>query len=215
MARGERTGNRQPRGKTRQRVPDLGYYYIVTDAKETERNYMDGLRDSLPVTVRDRIVITVRQTDIANMVTEAMNAAAMQPQYAEPWIVFDRDQVQNFDNIIKQAKSKGINVGWSNPCIEIWFHAYFGSMPVCDGSVKCVSILESEYKKQTKKKYKKNNTNIYAELCKFGDEQRAIAIAKAKLEEHSRDCKLKESEMNPVTGLHVLVDEIRGKVKNC
>ena len=31
-----------------------------------------------------------------------------------PWIVFDRDQVQGFDEIIAEAVSKGIQVGWSN-----------------------------------------------------------------------------------------------------
>lgn len=36
-----------------------------------------------------------------------------------PWIVFDRDQVQGFDEIIAKAEREGIQVGWSNPCFEI------------------------------------------------------------------------------------------------
>ena len=50
-------------------------------------------------------------------------------QHRIPWIVFNRDQVQGFDEIIAEAVSKGIQVGWSNPCFEIWMYAYFGSMP--------------------------------------------------------------------------------------
>ena len=32
----------------KRRVPELGYYFIVTDTEETEQNYMYGLRDSIP-----------------------------------------------------------------------------------------------------------------------------------------------------------------------
>ena len=28
--------------------------------------------------------------------------------------------MQGFDEIIKEAEDKGIQVGWSNPCFEIW-----------------------------------------------------------------------------------------------
>ena len=38
------------------RNPVLGYYLIVTDTDETERNYFEGLRDSIPAEIRDRIV---------------------------------------------------------------------------------------------------------------------------------------------------------------
>ena len=49
MASFERNGNRKVRGQLfKRRIPELGYYFIVTDTKETEQNYMFGLRDSIP-----------------------------------------------------------------------------------------------------------------------------------------------------------------------
>ncbi len=43
MPRGERNGQRKTREQlTKRRVPELGYYFIVTDTKETEHNYMYG-----------------------------------------------------------------------------------------------------------------------------------------------------------------------------
>ncbi|MGN0294447.1 MAG: RloB family protein [Lachnospiraceae bacterium] len=48
-----------------------------------------------------------------------MELTAYDAQYRIPWIVFDRDMVQGFDEIIAEAKSKGIQTGWSNPCFEI------------------------------------------------------------------------------------------------
>ena len=55
------------------------------------------------------------------------------------WIVFDRDQVIGFDEIISEAEKKGIQVGWSNPCFEIWMYAYFGAMPAIQDSWTCCS----------------------------------------------------------------------------
>jgi len=49
MARTERIGKRKTREQiSKQRTSELGYYFIVTDTKETEQNYMYGLRDSIP-----------------------------------------------------------------------------------------------------------------------------------------------------------------------
>ena len=42
----DRSGQRKTREQlSKRRVPELGYYFIVTDTKETEQNYMIGLRD--------------------------------------------------------------------------------------------------------------------------------------------------------------------------
>ncbi len=46
-----RAGKRKDRNKrVGKRVPELGYYLIVTD---TEENYFEGLRDSIPEELRD------------------------------------------------------------------------------------------------------------------------------------------------------------------
>ena len=46
MAHIERNGKRKTRDQlAKRRVPELGYYFIVTDTEETEQNYMYGLRD--------------------------------------------------------------------------------------------------------------------------------------------------------------------------
>ena len=67
MPRHERTGNRKPREHlANQRVPKLGYYFIVTDTKETEQNYMYGLRDSIPKELQGKLVIKVVKTKTKN-----------------------------------------------------------------------------------------------------------------------------------------------------
>ena len=46
MARAERTGKRKTREQiSKQRTPELGYYFIVTDTKETEQRELFELLD--------------------------------------------------------------------------------------------------------------------------------------------------------------------------
>lgn len=96
----DRSGKRKTREQfSKRRIPELGYYFIVTDTKETEQNYMLGLRDSIPKELQGKIVIKVCEAKTVELVSEAINMASLQPQYGEPWIVFDRDQVKDFDRI--------------------------------------------------------------------------------------------------------------------
>ena len=83
----------------------------------------------MPEDVRNKLVIKVVETKTRTMIDKCLELTAYDAQYRIPWIVFDRDQVQGFDEIIAEAVSKGIQVGWSNPCFEIWMYAYFGAMP--------------------------------------------------------------------------------------
>ena len=214
MPKIERIGNRKTRNQlSKQRIPELGYYFIVTDTKETEQNYMFGLRNSIPEHLQGKLVIKVIKKKTMNLVEEARNLAALNPQYGEPWIVFDRDQVKNFDEIINQAVACDINVGWTNPCIEEWFNAYFGTMPTYADSVACCNGFATTFERKSGQKYNKADSIIYRKLNQFGDEHQAIKIAEEKIEEHKRNGNNKPSDMSPGTTIHVLVEEIKNKIK--
>ena len=105
MAKKDRTGNRKPREQKKQyKVPELGYYLIVTDTEATERCYFNGLHQSLPEDVKNKLVIKVVETKTRAMIDKCQELTAYEVQYRIPWIVFDRDQVQGFDDIIAEAK---------------------------------------------------------------------------------------------------------------
>lgn len=194
-------------------MPELGYYLIVTDTEATERCYFNGLRDDLPEDIQGKLVISVIETKTRDMIDKCMELTAYEAQYRMPWIVFDRDQVKDFDAIIYEAKEKGIGVGWSNPCFEIWLYAYFGSMPALHESWTCCSEFGKVYESRTGQKYSKADSGMYSRICKNGDEEKAIRIAQQKLEQCIRDGKEKPSEMWPCTTVHELVGEIQRKVK--
>lgn len=213
MANLERNGSRKIRGQlSKQRIPKLGYYFIVTDTKETEQNYMFGLRNSIPPELQGKLVIKVVKTKTKNLVEEALNLASLNPQYGEIWIIFDRDQVQNFDEIISEAITKGINIGWTNPCIEEWFSAYFGAMPTYANSVSCCNGFEQIFERNAHQKYVKSDLAIYEKLNRFGNEEKAIRIATQKMHDHRIQGKYKPSEQIPGTTVHLLVDEIKSKI---
>lgn len=92
---------------------------IVTDTEATERCFFTGLHQALPEDVRNKLVIKVVETKTRTMIDKCLELTVYDAQYRIPWVVFDRDQVQEFDEIIAEALRKGIQVGWSNPCFEI------------------------------------------------------------------------------------------------
>lgn len=215
MARKDRTGNRKPRNtRSGQRVPEMGYYHIVTDTKETERCYFTGLRDSLPVNLKQKLIIKVVETATKNLIQKCVEMVSYEPQYRIPWIVFDRDQVVDFDSIIENAEKDGINVEWSNPCFEIWMFSYFGKMPSIQNSWTCCSRFGEIYKNKTHLSYSKADDDIYKNLLKYGDELKAIRIAEQKYKHCKDSGQVKASEMCPCTTVHELVREIRDKVRN-
>lgn len=204
----ERNGERKSRRSFSKRSPDLGYYFIATDAEKTEKNYFDGLRESLPEELRDRIVIKVSTTTTENLIS-ACEEADIDPQYRQCWIVFDRDRVEKFDQIIEEAERKDIKAGWSNPCIEIWFYSYLGRMPAVQDSVACCKRFAEQFEKLTGHEYEKSNPHIYEILNKLGKEENAINIAERRYREHLENDVKRPSQMCPCTTVHHLVDEIR------
>ena len=211
MARADRTGNRKSRDSSPKRVPDLGYYFVVTDTKRTEENYLTGLKNSLPPQYQGRIVVKISKAKTDALVSACKEQAALEPQYGEPWIVFDRDRVVRFDEIIQEAWRERVHVAWSNPCIEIWFDAYFGKMHSYQDSVTCCREFGDIFEKKTGQEYHKADDKIYSLLNRYGDEPGAIQIAENRFRQYQRDGVYKPSQMCPCTTLHHLVDEIKQK----
>ena len=104
MARKDRTGSRKTREqRATRRIPEMGYYLVVTDTEATERCYFTGLHQSLPKEIQNKLVIKVVETRTQDMIQKCLEMTAYEAQYRIPWIVFDRDEVQDFDCIIQRA----------------------------------------------------------------------------------------------------------------
>ena len=213
MARKDRMGNRKTRDqRSKRRVPEMGYYLVVTDTEATERCFFTGLHNSLPEEMKQKLVIKVVETDTQDLIQKCQELPAYDAQYRIPWIVFDRDQVVDFDQIVTWAEKAGIYAGWSNPCFEIWLFAYFGMMPVIQDSWTCCSKFAELYFRKTGHEYIKADKNVYMRLCEYGNEERALVIAEQKYQQCMRDGKTHPSTMCPATRVYELVREIKSKV---
>ena len=149
-----------------------------------------------------------------DLVEKALEFVSKDSQMRMSWIVFDRDEVKDFDKIIQDAEKSGVMAGWSNPCFEIWMYAYFGEMPVIEKSVKCCEKFADKFEKCTKKKYLKNDRRIYHKLLEYGDEKNAIQIAKKNYKTCVKKTNKKPSDMYPASTVHMLVEEIKNKVES-
>lgn len=212
MGKKERTGKIKSRD-IGFRKPDLGYYYIVTDAVETEPNYFNGIKNNLPDRVKGRLVIKIKSSKTYDMVDTILNDISKSPIVYDPWIIFDKDQVKEFDKIVSKARKHRINIGWSNPCIEILFLTYFGKSPSIENQKDCIKEFEKVYLSKLGKKYEKNNKNIYNDLIKKGDEKTAISICKKKHEEYIKEGIELASKMVGTSLVYKLLEEIGGKIE--
>lgn len=214
MARSDRFVERKSRiNKSSTRKPEMGYYLIVTDAEGTEPNYFSGLHAGLPNDIKNKIVIKVVETRTCNMIQKIYDMTAYDSQYRIPWIIFDRDRVKNFDSIISEAHNNNINVGWSNPCFEVWLSTYWGKMLAFHDSRICCSKFGELYKRKTGTEYSKSDADIYKRLSETGDEENAVKIAARRHRQHTVNGYCRPSDMIPCTTVYKLVAEIQDKVK--
>lgn len=189
---------------------DKPYYLIVTDTDATEKNFFTRFRENLPDDVKNKVTIKVVDSiKTENLIDKCMELLRNSPQVRQACIVFDRDEVANFDQMIRTAKKKGILVAWSNPCFEIWLFAYFNKMPNIERSKVCCSDFGNLFKEKTGMEYKKGAKKIYDLLIKYGDEKQAIEIATQRYNQKKKDYKL-PSQMTACTTVHELIKKILG-----
>lgn len=219
MNKDRREGIRKNRSARIGKKPELGYYVIVVNTKETENNYFNGLKNSLSSDLQRKLAIVVFKAETGNMIEVCKERIAYDPQNRKGWIIFDRDQETHFDKLIENAESEKIGAGWSNPCFEIWLHAYYGEMPFMHNAMpekasqECCERFGKIFAAKNRMEYSKSETKLYSYLMQTGDERKAISIAHDRLQKCQSDCNDKKiSEWPSSTNVFKLIAEIREKI---
>ena len=111
-------------------------YLIVSEGKETETNYFEGIKRRINSKYSNRVELkqiirldiegTGRNTNNLIEFAEKIVNRTINP-YGHIWVIFDKDDFTDdqFNSAILQAKSKGFYVGWSNEAFELWFLLHF------------------------------------------------------------------------------------------
>ena len=190
-----------------------GAYLIVTDAEKTEKNYFEGIKNIIPGNLKNDLQIKIYSNKaLSKIIDFAAEERNKDERFRDIWLVFDRDEVKNFDKLIEEAKENKMNVGWSNPCFEIWLISYFKNLENIPNSKKCCETFEKIFKENTSKKYKKSEEKIYNILCESGDENKAIERSREKYHQVRREYS-KPSKMIGCTTVYKLVEELKKKIE--
>ncbi|MDD3225159.1 MAG: RloB family protein [Clostridium sp.] len=183
MPKLNRAGRKYPR-KENTKTVSPGNYLIVTEGTETEVNYFKRIKEIIEGLFRNEIIVDKvslqfkgkgRSTMV--LVNEALKMRSLS-SYSQVWVVFDKDENKDFDKAISFAKSKGLNVAWSNACFELWLLLHFQNLSAAidrsDYSLKLSNYFKS--KNINNGEYDKNIKEIFDITYPFVD----LAIKRSK-----------------------------------
>lgn len=204
--------------KTNQKSKRI-YYLIVCEGEKTEPNYFKSLKQSLPKGVLDVCDITIEGTgfNTKSLVKEAIRLKGNLEKEKERkidklWIVFDKDSFapQDFNAAIQKCKNNypSINAAWSNEAFELWYLLHFHFYNTGISRKQYQDLIEGNFKKKglLGYEYKKNSTEMFDLLEKYGSRSNAIKHA-TKLEKFHAG-KTDFANQNPCTKVHHLVKEL-------
>lgn len=198
--------------------PRANSFLIVTEGEKTEPFYFEGLKHRIQERIGGMIKV-VPAPDIQIHGAGAGTARLLETAdelvkkakipYQNIWLVFDKDDFEDFDETIKSAEERGYHVAWSNPCFEYWLYLHFAY----SDSALCREDWFQKLKESfvaydlSESGYQKNEENLYELLESVYGVETAIKNAKRRM----ADFKTGESpsKCDPGTKVHVLVHELR------
>jgi len=201
------------------KIPKANSFLIVTEGERTEPLYFKGIQKLIKEKVGGRVdVIEAPLIDIYGEgcspgklieITERIVKEA-KVIYQNVWVVFDKDDFEDFDQAIKDGTNKGYKIAWSNQSFEYWLYLHFyysdAALHRDDWNEKLNIIFEQFQLGDGT--YKKNYENIYDLVNSFDGVNTAIKNAKRRMALF-RDGVDKFSEYDPGTMVYKLVQELK------
>lgn len=165
------------------------FFLIVCEGEKTEPNYFNSLRLALPKGVLELVNIDVEGTGM-NTISIIKETKKLKKSYEKQylrkidkvWAVFDRDSFppDNFNSAITQGEKSNpkINCAWTNEAFELWYLLHFNYYNTGISRSQYQKLLEKEIIRSSgisDYKYKKNSSEMYSILDKFGNQEFAIS----------------------------------------
>lgn len=194
--------------------------YLRRDERKEEK---DGMNIKAPELIKEKIggVIDVIEAPIIDIHGEGCSTRKLievaerlvkeaKVIYQNVWVVFDKDDFEDFDQAIQEGIKKGYQVAWSNQSFEYWIylHFYYGDSALHrDDWNKKLDEIFKQYR-LGKEKYQKNYEDIYYMVNMYGDVGTAIKYAKRRMSGFDEK-KGKPSEYDPGTTVYKLVEQLK------
>ena len=192
-------------------------FLIVCEGTKTEPKYFEALIKNHVSTVREEtiqgegkatVALVDRTMEIKN---ELERGNAM--RFDRVWVVFDKDDFDDFNEAIRKAKELGFQSAWTNEAFELWYYLHFEYLDTKIGRADYIEKLEGVLRKRMGNPdfvYKKGDPEIYNLLQIYGQEDLAKRFAK-KLRSLYTDSNY--SEHKPCTMVDILVEELENPEK--
>lgn len=171
--------------------PKANSYLIVTEGEKTEVLYLEGLKSliqsktggNLEVVHLPEIKISGEGCSTCSLVNETKKLVKKAKIiYQNVWVVFDKDDFEDFDEAIKEAHQNGFHVAWSNQSFEYWLYLHFDYCESALDRHEWNHKLSEQFKKYGLKngRYEKNYEDLYEILDNIGGVDTAIKKCKKK-----------------------------------
>lgn len=130
--------------------------------------------------------------------------------YQNVWVVFDKDDFEDFDQAIKDGINKGYKIAWSNQSFEYWLYLHFYYSDSALHRDIWNEKLDNIFAQHNlgNGKYQKNYEDIFNMVNAFNGVNTAIKYAKRRMERFRNGID-KPSEYDPGTMVYKLVQELK------
>ncbi len=160
-------------------------FLIVCEGTKTEPHYFEALIKNHISTVREvkiegegrATIALVDKTIEIKKELEHKNAMT----FDRVWIVFDKDDFDDFNEAINKAHTLGFQSAWTNEAFELWYYLHFEYLDTGISRSDYIKKLEEAFRNRIGDAdfmYRKGNPDIYNLLQQYGREDLAKRFAK-------------------------------------
>ncbi|MDO5062223.1 MAG: RloB family protein [Peptostreptococcaceae bacterium] len=204
--------------KAEYRKPKANSFLIVTEGERTEPLYFNAIKKQIEESIGGQIDIvpmieiqgrgcsTGKLIEATEQIVKEANVF-----YQNIWVVFDKDDFEDFDQAITAGRNKQYHIAWSNQSFEYWLYLHF--------EYNDSALHREDWNKKLNEKfvqydlgdgkYKKNYENIYDLVNTHGSVDTAIKNAKRRMSGFDSK-KTKPSQYDPGTTVYELVEKLKG-----
>ena len=181
-SRKEEIANKKRKENVREK---LVRFLIVCEGTKTEPHYFEALIKNYISTVREVTIegegrATVALVDRALEIKQELERKNAM-SFDRVWVVFDKDDFDDFNEAIKKAHKLGLHSAWTNEAFELWYYLYFEYLDTGISRAAYIEKLEEAFRNRMGDagfKYQKGNPDNYKLLQQYGREDLAKRFAK-------------------------------------
>ena len=194
-------------------------FLIVTEGERTEPLYFKGIQNLIQektggvVEIVEAPLIDIYGEGCATgkliEITERIVKEA-KIMYQNIWIVFDKDDFDDFDKAIIDGINKGYKIAWSNQSFEYWLYLHFHYSDSALHREDWNEKLNEIFKQYSlgNGTYQKNYEDIYNMVNIYDGVNTAIKNAKRRMADYEKSMN-KPSKYDPGTTVYYLVEELK------